>query len=346
MTEFLLIRHAANDFVKTGRLAGWTPDVHLNAEGRAQAAALGERLARTPLDAAYSSPLERCVETAQAVLAHHPHLTLVLSEAIGEVRYGRWQGAALKELAKRKLWRVVQITPSRARFPEGETLRAAQMRAVDALEQLAERHPRQRVAIFSHSDVIKLILAHYLGMHIDLFQRIEISPASISIVRLGSLRPSVVQINETSHLSAVSAALQLERLVVASLTLDAVGALGKRIFYLQARSAEQSEPITFIIEKAQALLLAEQIETLLSGAALTPAKLPALSAPDKVMFRIGQTALEYESDGSHLRLTLAELLSEGQGAPRRLHLIVAPEQLIALAGQARQVARRGRMTKD
>jgi probable phosphomutase (TIGR03848 family) len=346
LTEFLLIRHAVNDFVKTGRLAGWTPDVHLNAEGRAQAAALGERLAQTQLDAAYSSPLERCVETAQAVLAHHPQLKLVLAEAIGEVRYGRWQGASLSELAKRKLWRVVQLNPSRARFPEGESLRAAQMRAVDALEQLAEQHPRQRVAIFSHSDVIKLILAHYLGMHIDLFQRIEISPASISIIRLSFLRPSVVQVNETSHLARASADEALEQLVVSSLTLDAIGPQGERVFYLQARGAEQSEPITFILEKAQALLLAEQIEAQLGESAPVPAELPALSAPDKIMFRIGRIALEYESDESHLRLTLAELLSEGQSAPRQLHLIATPEQLIALAQQARQVAQRGRMTRD
>jgi probable phosphoglycerate mutase len=346
LTEFLLIRHAVNDFVKTGRLAGWTPDVHLNAEGRAQAAALGERLAQTQLDAAYSSPLERCVETAQAVLAYHPHLTLVLAEAIGEVRYGRWQGAPLSELAKRKLWRVVQLNPSRARFPEGESLRAAQMRAVDALEQLTEQHPRQRVAIFSHSDVIKLILAHYLGIHIDLFQRIEISPASISVIRLGFLRPSIIQVNETSHLAKVNANQAAERLVVTSLTLDAIGPQGGRTFYLQAQSAAQSAPITFILEKAQALLLAEQIEAQLGASAPAPAELPALSAPDKIMFRVGQIALEYESDGSHLRLRLAELLSEGQGAPRQLHLIATPEQLIALARQARQVVQRGRTTRD
>lgn len=315
--------------------------MHLNAEGRAQAAALGERLAQTQLDAAYSSPLERCVETAQAVLMHHPHLKLVLMEAFGEVRYGKWQGAALNELAKRKLWRVVQLNPSRARFPDGETVRAAQMRVVDALEQLAEQHPRQRVAIFSHSDLIKLILAYYLGMHIDLFQRIEISPASLSVIRLGFLRPSVLQINETAHLAKVRPAQQLDRLVVAWLTLDAIGPKGERVFYLQAQGAEQAEPTTFILEKAQALLLAEQIEAQLGEVALAPAELPALSAPDKIMFRIGRIGLEYESDGAYVRLTLTELLSEGQDAPRQLHLIATPEQLKALAQRARQVAYRG-----
>src|SRR5204862_5927775 len=99
MTEFLLIRHAGNDFVKTNRLAGWTPEVHLNEEGRAQAAALGVRLATKHIDALYSSPLERTVETAQAVVEHHPELTLQLLEEIGEVRYGDWTGMEIRKLA-------------------------------------------------------------------------------------------------------------------------------------------------------------------------------------------------------------------------------------------------------
>lgn len=148
LVEFLLLRHAINDFVKTGKLAGWTAGVHLNAEGRAQATALGERLKDTHIDAAYTSPLERCVETAQAVVAHHPHLTLQELEDIGEVRYGDWQGAELNKLAQRKLWRAVQITPSRVQFPNGETIRHAQMRAVNALERLAERI-RARASPFS-----------------------------------------------------------------------------------------------------------------------------------------------------------------------------------------------------
>ncbi|MFN8418445.1 MAG: histidine phosphatase family protein [Anaerolineae bacterium] len=111
MTEFLLIRHAVNDYVKTGKLAGWTPGVHLNDEGRAQAVALGQRLASTKIDALYASPLERTVETAQAVLEHHPDLTLQLLEEVGEVRYGDWQGAELNKLYRRKQWLMVQAFP-------------------------------------------------------------------------------------------------------------------------------------------------------------------------------------------------------------------------------------------
>jgi probable phosphoglycerate mutase len=203
MTEFLLIRHAVNDYVKTGRLAGWTPGVHLNEEGQAQAAALGERLAKVPLAAIYASPLERTMETAEAVARHHADLTIQPLEAVGEVRFGEWQGEKLSKLQREKLWNVVQTYPSRAQFPGGETIRQAQSRAVDALEALMVRHPNQRVAIVSHSDMIKLMVAHYLGMHLDFFQRLDITPASITILLLGPERPYIVRVNDTNHLSAL-----------------------------------------------------------------------------------------------------------------------------------------------
>ncbi len=199
MTTVLLIRHAVNEWVKTGKLAGWTPGVHLNEEGQAQAAALGERLAAFPLKAIYSSPLERTMETAEAIAAHHPDLALQQLEGIGEMRLGAWQGEKIATLAKRKMWHMVQFTPTRAHFPEGETMRGVQARAVDAVEALVKRHPHEMIAIVSHADVIKMILAHYLGLHLDLFQRISISPASLSVLELGFGRPVVVQINDTSH---------------------------------------------------------------------------------------------------------------------------------------------------
>jgi probable phosphomutase (TIGR03848 family) len=203
MTEFFLIRHAINDWVSTGRLAGWTPGVHLNQDGRQQAQALGAHLAQTKLAAIYASPLERTMETAEAIAEHHPALTVRPLDGVGEVRYGAWQGEKLSKLRRQKLWETVQIYPSRAHFPGGEAIRQAQARAVDALELLVPQHPNQRVAVVSHSDVIKLIVAHYLGAHLDFFQRIEISPASLTIVRLGSNRPYIVRVNDTSFLPAL-----------------------------------------------------------------------------------------------------------------------------------------------
>lgn len=204
MTTVLLIRHAVNEWVKTGKLAGWTPGVHLNEEGQAQAIALGERLAKQPLRAIYTSPLERTVETAQAVVRHHPALTLEIAEGVGEVDFGEWQGAKIADLARRKMWHVIQYTPTRAYFPGGESVRAAQIRAVDTIEGLAERHRGEMIAVVSHSDIIKMVLAHYLGMSLDLFQRIVISPASVSVVELRYGRPFVALMNDTSHYAAAT----------------------------------------------------------------------------------------------------------------------------------------------
>ena len=131
MTTIMLIRHAVNDFVKTGKLAGWTPEVHLNDDGKAQATALGERLADAPIKQLYASPLERTMETAQAIQQHHPQLEIQPNEGLGEVRYGDWEGAKIADLRRRKMWEVVQEYPSRASFPNGETMRGVQTRAVN-----------------------------------------------------------------------------------------------------------------------------------------------------------------------------------------------------------------------
>jgi broad specificity phosphatase PhoE len=121
-------------------------------------------------------------------------------EAVGEMHYGTWQGQKLSQLRRDKLWEIVQIYPSRMQFPGGEAIRQAQARAVDALETLATRHINQRVAVVSHSDIIKLMVAHYLGAHLDFYQRLEISPASLTIIHLGTGRPYIVRVNDTSFL--------------------------------------------------------------------------------------------------------------------------------------------------
>ncbi len=201
MTQILLIRHAVNDYVKTGRLAGWTPDVHLNDEGKAQAEALGKRLTDLPIKRIYSSPLERTQETAEAIQRYHPHLPIVANKAIGEVDYGDWQGAKISDLRGRKMWQVVQEYPSRAYFPNGETMRGVQTRAVNEVERLASIHPGEMIVVVSHADLIKMIMAHFLGMHLDVFQRIVISPASISTLILGFGRPYVGTMNDVAHVT-------------------------------------------------------------------------------------------------------------------------------------------------
>lgn len=199
MTLLLLIRHGENEYTRAGKLAGWTPGVHLNEAGQKQAQMLAARLGKAPLAAIYSSPLERARETAEP-LAQAKHLPVHVLSGLGEVSYGQWQGKSLKALARTKLWQVVQQQPSAMEFPEGETLRAVQARAVDAAEHIAREHPKALVAAFSHGDVIKLIAAHYLGMPLDLFQRLVISTGSITAVRLGPGQPPVlVKLNDTGN---------------------------------------------------------------------------------------------------------------------------------------------------
>lgn len=198
MTLVLLIRHALNDWVGD-RLAGWTPNVHLNDEGRQQALALAQRLATVELHAVYTSPLERAKETATMIAVPHG-LEAQIREAIGEVRYGEWTGQELKKLVKDELWPAVQVYPSGTRFPGGETLREVQARAVTELDAICQAHPNSIVAVVSHADVIKVAVAHYAGLHLDLFQRLIISPASITALALGKMGPRIVRLNDTSHI--------------------------------------------------------------------------------------------------------------------------------------------------
>ncbi len=195
MPTILLIRHAENEYVKKGRLAGRLPGVHLNQKGRQQAQALAERLKEKPIRAVYASPLARTMETA-APLAAALNLDVRAHDGLLEMDFGDWQDKTLKQLRRRKLWRIVQQTPSRMRFPNGESFTEAQGRMVNALEELSREHgPKELIACVSHSDCIKLAVAYYLGAHIDLFQRIMIAPASITTLHLGEEHVRVINVN-------------------------------------------------------------------------------------------------------------------------------------------------------
>ncbi len=200
-TTILLVRHGENDWVGKHKLAGWTPGVHLNKHGKKQAASAGERLAKSPVkvDTIYASPLERTMETAE-IIAGYLNVSINKHKGIGEVEYGEWTGQAIKKLAKLPSWSVVQFYPSNARFPQGESLYEMQARGVQQINQLVEKHPGQTLLLVSHADVIKSVVAHYLGMHLDLFQRLVISPASITTIVFTFMRPMVYTVNDTSHL--------------------------------------------------------------------------------------------------------------------------------------------------
>jgi probable phosphoglycerate mutase len=195
MTTVLLVRHGLT--AMTGPvLAGWTPGVLLDERGRKQAAALGERLLRLPVAGIVSSPLERCQETA-AALAAGRELEVETDDRLGECRYGDWTGQELKKLVKDPLWKVVQAHPSAARFPNGEALRETQARAVDVVRAHNERLGEDATWIaVSHGDVIKALVADALGLHLDLFQRIQVDPCSLTVIRYTPLRPFLVRLND------------------------------------------------------------------------------------------------------------------------------------------------------
>ena len=202
MTRLLLIRHGTNDYQESDILAGWTPGVHLNREGRAQAESLAQRLSPVEVEAIYASPLERTLETAEIVAAPHG-LPVAVREGLGEVRFGRWAGQSLERLRRRRLWRAMQIAPSTARFPGGESPREMQARVVAELEELRASHPRQTVVVVSHADTIKAAVAFYIGLPLDLFQRLVVSPASLTVLELGSPVPHLACLNDTGHLSPI-----------------------------------------------------------------------------------------------------------------------------------------------
>ncbi|ONI63993.1 histidine phosphatase [Leifsonia sp. ALI-44-B] len=197
MATVLLVRHGRTTANAAGILAGRAAGVGLDQIGRDQAALTGERLAAVPLVAVVASPLERCQQTAEYILDHQagtPHTSVDLD--LTECDYGQWQGRTLSELATEDLWSVVQSQPSAVIFPGGESMAAMQARSVAAIRRHdaaveAEHGPEAVWAAVSHGDIIKSILADALGMHLDLFQRINVWPASVSIVRYGAGRPSV-----------------------------------------------------------------------------------------------------------------------------------------------------------
>jgi probable phosphomutase (TIGR03848 family) len=201
VTLVLLVRHGLT--AGTGNvLTGRTPGIGLDDRGRDQAAALAARLAGVALDAIVSSPLQRCRETAGAVAAARDgHQVAVTEDArFAEVAYGDWTGKPIKRLAKEPLWRVVQAHPSAVRFPgqDGESLAGVQERAVAAIRDWNSRlGPKAAYLVCSHGDVIKSILADSLGMHLDMFQRIQVDPCSVSVIRYTPLRPFVIRMNDT-----------------------------------------------------------------------------------------------------------------------------------------------------
>lgn len=197
MSTLVLVRHGLT--AMTGPvLAGRTPGLHLDERGRKQAAVAAERISVLPVTAVVSSPLDRCLDTAEAIRSALPSAPeLQVERRLIECDYGDWTGKPLKDLAKDPMWKVVQTQPSAARFPSGESLTDVSSRAVAAVRDWNSRLPDDAIWVAcSHGDVIKAVLADALGLHLDQFQRIVVDPCSVSIVRYTTTRPYVLRSND------------------------------------------------------------------------------------------------------------------------------------------------------
>ncbi len=197
MTTLLLIRHGENEYTAQGRLAGRLPGVNLNAAGRAQARGVAAALKDSvKLKAVYSSPLDRTMETAQ-VIAEAQGLTVQAREGLIETALGAWEGKTIKSLQRKPAWCLLQQRPSRMRFPDGESIPEQQARLVAEIEALLAAHkPKDTIAAVGHADPIRLVVAHYIGLPLDLFQRIIVSTASVSVLHFEGDSVRLVTLNQ------------------------------------------------------------------------------------------------------------------------------------------------------
>lgn len=200
MTTLLLVRHGVT--AATGRRLGGRTEAELSDAGREQARNVGARIGALPIRAVYASPLARTWQTAE-LIGEAVKRAPVACEGLLEVDYGRWTDRPLKSVARTKMWPVIQARPSLAAFPDGETIRQAQLRAADAVEALVDRHKRSVVVAVSHADVIKALVAFYLSLPLDGFQRLHVAPASVTVLALSpGGRPTLVRFNDDGPLRA------------------------------------------------------------------------------------------------------------------------------------------------
>jgi probable phosphomutase (TIGR03848 family) len=199
MATLLLVRHGHTDSAGK-RLTGWTAGIHLNEIGRQQAEHLVERVDGIRVDAIYSSPLERCRETA-APLAKARRLSVHVRRRLIETGYGEWTGRSIAQVRKTKLWRTVERVPSAMRFPGGESLLEVQARAVDEVNRIARDHPKGIVVVVSHADPIRLVIAQVAGADVDHLHRLVVDTCSITAITLENAVPRLLKVNDTGDLA-------------------------------------------------------------------------------------------------------------------------------------------------
>lgn len=204
MTTIVLLRHAHSMANQENLLAGRTPGVTLSKLGQSQAQSLIERIGKTNIDHIFISPMERCQLTIAPWLKSKYSKSISsyqIDERLNEVDYGSWSNRKLSSLRRDPLWKVIQSTPSKVAFPEGEKMKAAQKRGVDIVNELLDARGNKVNLLVAHSDLIKMIATHYLESHLDTFQRIDISPASFTVITGRADHFAIKTINSQGSLS-------------------------------------------------------------------------------------------------------------------------------------------------
>lgn len=371
MTILLLIRHASNDYVKEGRLAGRTPGVHINAQGQREADDLARRTAHLPIQAVYSSPLERAIDTANAVADCHK-LPVQIVEGLIETEAGEWTGKKLSELNTTDTWKAIQMSPIGVKLPGGESIDEVQKRMVAAIEEIRKKHPDGVVSIVSHADPLKSVVAHYLNLDLNQFQRIVVNPASVTVLSVDDKGAALLRSNDTGPLpkfeipkpekkepSEQETEKKEERKMaeanivhdlnpVSRVTVGALGEPGQRTFFLQGR--QDRTLVSLVTEKEQMNSLAQGITDLLTRLgerADAPTQVSAytlqLEQPVEPLFRIGQLGLGYDQE-SDLLVIVAYAVpeEEGQETVDVVRFWATRDQMRALARHVTEVASAGR----
>ncbi len=362
-------------------MAGWTLGIHINGLGQREADELARHLAHVPLEAIYSSPLERAVDTASTVAACH-HLDIQIREGLKEGKIGDWQGKLIKELQDTEEWKAMQANPIGFHAPGGgESIDEIQKRMVATAEEIRKEHPNGVVALVSHADPLKSLLAHYLCSDLKEFNRIAISPASASVVdvednnnahvmlmnyrgeipKFDKPKPkkddSVSESEQPAESTETESRKDEPKMTEANVLYDfnpvtrinsgAVGEPGHRVFYLQGRQG--TALVTLQAEKEQITSLSSGIRELLDklgeqrGETSSGVLPSALEEPFEPLFRIGQLGLGYDQEQDLLVVVAYEATMEEN--PDTINVVrfwATREQMASLAGQAANAVAGGR----
>jgi probable phosphomutase (TIGR03848 family) len=206
MSTFIFLRHGHSAANASGTLTGQLPGVGLSTQGKKDAAALIERIGKNRVDRLHLSPIERCQLTIDPWLrstSSRSLESLQILDGLTEIDFGDWSGKKLASLRRQPLWKDVQSAPSRVTFPGGESFRRAQRRAIESVESVRAIRGEKTHLMVSHSDTIKLVVAHYLGQRLDDFQKLEIAPASFTIFKGDSKRFSLITLNNSGFLKDI-----------------------------------------------------------------------------------------------------------------------------------------------